>query len=123
DAMAAHQPRLEFQKIPFGTGSFDDVVRVYTDTVKNQRQLIDKRNIDVALRVFDGLRSFCHLDAGRLVRTRYDDRTIEGVYAVGDFRCGAAGYFLDVGEGIDFVPGANALGWVSHEKIAVVNQA
>ncbi|MPN49365.1 hypothetical protein SDC9_196985 [bioreactor metagenome] len=87
DTMTAHQSRTIFQKIPFGTSSIEYIVGVYAYFVENQRQFIYKRDIHIALSIFDNFRSFGHFYAGRFVCSCGDNRSVKIVYNISNFGC------------------------------------
>lgn len=55
DAVSADQTRFEFQKVPFGTGRFEHIGRVYVHPVEDDSQLVHKRNVQITLGVLDDL--------------------------------------------------------------------
>ena len=73
DAVAADQARPERQEVPLGAGGLQHVFGVDAQSVEDQRQLVDQRDVDVALGVLDDLGGLGHFDAGRLVRAGDDD--------------------------------------------------
>src|SRR5690606_20224617 len=79
DAMATHQPRPEWQEIPLGSRSLQDLLGVDAKPVENQRQLIDERNVDIALCILDDLGCFGYANTRDLVRSRLDDAPVERI--------------------------------------------
>src|SRR3546814_20283434 len=67
-AVAADQAGAEWQEIPFGAGRFQYRLGIYANFVENKRQVIDQRDIDVPLRVFDDFCRFGPANRRRLVR-------------------------------------------------------
>src|SRR5260221_8772722 len=63
DAMPADQARAERQEVPFGAGDLEHLDRVESKAVKDDRQLVDEGDVEIALRVLDHLRGFRRLDA------------------------------------------------------------
>ena len=77
DAVTAHQPGAERQKVPFGFRRLQHFRRVDSDLIENDGQLIHKRDIKVSLGVLDDLGGFCYLDAGGTVYARRDNRFVQ----------------------------------------------
>ncbi len=86
DAVPADEPRAEWQEVPLGAGSNQDLFGVDVHALENHREFVHERDIDVALRVLDDLGRLGHLDARGLVRPCRDDRPIEFVDKIGYFR-------------------------------------
>ena len=63
DTMAANQPWAKRQEVPLRTGCLEDFLGIDTHQVKDHRQLIDKRDVHVTLRVLDNFRGLGNLDA------------------------------------------------------------
>jgi hypothetical protein len=87
-----------------------------------QRELVDQRDVDVALRVLDDLRGFGDRDARCAVRAGRDDAAVEPVDVLG-------GRFVRSGDDLDdrrqpvfLVAGIDALGAVAREEVDVVAQ-
>ena len=57
------RPGPERQEIPLGAGRGEHFARVDAEAIEEQRQLVDERDVDVALRVLDDLRRFGDADA------------------------------------------------------------
>ena len=55
DAVPAHQPRREVQKVPLGAGGVENVVRGEPQRAEDLRDLVDEGSVDVALGVLDDL--------------------------------------------------------------------
>jgi hypothetical protein len=55
DAMPSHETRFEVKKIPLAPGRFQNAVRVDVQLVKDQRQLVDQRDVQIPLYVFGNL--------------------------------------------------------------------
>ena len=123
NAVTAHQTGLERQKIPLGAGSAQNFLRVYSQTVKNQRQLVHKGNVHVPLRVFNGLGRLCHPHAAGAKRSGRDDLLVQGVYPGGSFRRGTAGNLADGGQGVHLITGVDALRGITAVEITVEHQA
>ena len=67
--MSAHQTRLELNEVPFGSRCLNDVVGVDAHSIEYLCQLVHKGDIDIALRIFNYLRSFSNADARCFMRT------------------------------------------------------
>ena len=63
NAVSAHQTGAELQEVPFRPCGFQDLVRVDADALEDDAQLVDKGDVDVALRILDDLGGLSHLDA------------------------------------------------------------
>ena len=68
DAVAADQARAERQEVPLAAGGVQHLLGVDAEAVEDQRQLVDQRDVDVALGVLDDLGGLGDPDAGGLVR-------------------------------------------------------
>ena len=77
DAVASDQPRPEIQEIPLRSRSFQDLACVDSDLVEDQGELVDQRDVEVPLCVFDHLGCFGDLDAARPMHTCRDDAAVE----------------------------------------------
>ena len=63
NAVSAHQSRREFEEIPFRSRCLQHFIRVDADAIEYDAELVDERNIDIALRILDDFGSFCYFDA------------------------------------------------------------
>ena len=108
---------------PGRNGRLQHLLGVDPEAVEDQRELVDERDVDVALRVLDHLGRLGDADARRLVRARLDDARVQRVDEVGDFRRGARGDLLDRGQAMLLVAGVDAFRAVAGEEIAVEGQA
>ena len=77
------RPGPEPQEIPLGAGGLQHLLGVDAEALENDRQLVDQRDVDVALRVLDDLGGFGNLDARRHVRTGRHHGAVEGVDELG----------------------------------------
>src|SRR5437764_473570 len=77
DAVATDQAGIEFEKIPFRTRRVEHVTRADAEEVADLRDLVHERNVEVSLRVLDGLRRLRNLDRRRKMNARFDDGAIE----------------------------------------------
>jgi hypothetical protein len=55
DAVAADQAGPERQEVPFGSGRLEYLEGVDADTVEDDRELVNQRDVQVALGVLDDL--------------------------------------------------------------------
>src|SRR3569623_1828296 len=116
DAVAADQAGPEGQEVPLAASGLEHLEGVDAHAMEQQREFIDQRDVDVALRVFDDLRGLGDADAARLVRAGRDDAAIHGVDIVSDFRRGARGH-LDYGvDAVLLIARVDALGAVADEE-------
>lgn len=116
DAMTSHQTWFKVQEVPLGAGSLQHFVCVNAHAREDERQLIDKSDVDIALCVFNDLGSFGYLDGRSLVRAGFDDTPVEGIHPVGNFGRTAAGNFLDVYQPVLLVSGIDAFGRIATKK-------
>ena len=117
--MSAYQSGAELQEVPFRPCGFQNLVRVDADALENDAQLVDEGDVDVALRVFDDLGGLSHLDAGRAVGARLDDEVVGPGDVVGTFSARPAHDLDDGLDGVDLVPGVDALRAVADFEIFV----
>src|SRR5688500_8615790 len=54
-AMPSYQAGFKRKKIPLGSRCLEDFMRIDSDAIEDERQLIYKRNVNVALRVLNNL--------------------------------------------------------------------
>ena len=123
DAVAADQARAERQEVPLGAGGDQHFFGVDAEAVEDQRQLVDQRDVHVALGVLDDLGGLGHLEARGLVRAGGDDAAIQLIHEIGHFGRGAGGDLLDAGQAVLLVARIDALGAVAGEEILVELQA
>ena len=123
DAVAADQARAERQEVPLGAGRFQHFGGVDAEPVEDQRELVDQRDVDVALGVLDHLGGLGHLEARGLVRAGGDDAAVQRIDEVGGLGRRAGGHLGDVGQAALAVAGIDALGAVADEEIVVEAQA
>ena len=72
NAMPSHQSGREVEEVPFGSCSFQHILCVNPEEVEYFRQFVYKRNVDVALCVFDHFCRFRHFYGGCEVRAGSD---------------------------------------------------
>ena len=123
DAVAAHQAGAKRQEVPLGAGGLEHGLGVDAHAVEDDGQLVDERDVEVALGVLDHLGGLGHPDAGRLVGAGGDDLAVERVDDVGHFGRGAGGDLLDGGDAVLLVAGVDALGAVAGEEVDVELEA
>ena len=99
------RPGLNGRKFHLLPAAVQHFLGIDPEAVEDERELVDERDVDVALRVLDDLGGFRHLDAGRLVRARLDDRGVELIDEVGHFRGRAGGHLADGGRRCSLSPG------------------
>ena len=97
DAVAAHQPWPEWQKIPLGSRRLQHLQGVYAQLAKDQAEFVHQRNIHIPLGVLDDLGRLRYPDAAGLVSARGDDLPIEPIDIFRDLRGAATGNFSDAG--------------------------
>src|SRR6185503_8947686 len=119
DAVAADEAGPEIQEVPLRAGRLQHFLGIDVEPLEDHRQLVDQRDIDVALRVLDDLGSLGHLQARRLVRAGRDDRAVERVDVVGGLRRRARCDLLDRRQPVFLVAGIDALRAIAGEEIPV----
>ena len=123
DAVPAHEAGAVLQEVPLRSGGFEHVAGVDSEAVKNEGELVHKRDVDVALGVFDCLGCLGHLDAGGEVGSGFDDAAVDSVHKGGGLRGASAGYLFNGFKRVDLVARIDALGAVSAVKVDVELQA
>ena len=63
DAVSTDEAGAELEEVPLGTSGFEYFVRIDADAFEDDTELIDERDVDVALGVFDDFGGFGNLDA------------------------------------------------------------
>ena len=109
DAVAADKTRCEFEEVPLCSGRVQDVVRVDTHAVKNDRQLVDQSDVQVALGVLDDLGGFGNFDGGGFVHAAGHDRSIDRRNDVEGFGILAGDDLQDLGKRVLVIPGIDPL--------------
>ena len=117
DAMAADQAGAKIEKIPLCPGGLEHFLGVDAQTREDQRQLVDQRDVHVALRVLDRLGRLGDADARRTIGAGANDAPIQRVDEIGDFRRRARRDLDDVGQPARLVAGIDALGAVAAKEI------
>ncbi len=79
DAVATYHARPERQEIPLTSCSLQYFDGINTEPFENNREFINKGNIQIALGVFDNLRCFGHFETGCRKCTHSDYAAIKGV--------------------------------------------
>jgi len=86
DAVPSYQTRIEFQKVPFGSGSFQHIVSIDTYTAENNGKLIHQGNIDITLSILNNLCRFsnfyirCTMDARFYYKLIYFGHNIQSFW-------------------------------------------
>ena len=123
DAVPSHESGAVFQEVPLRSGGFEHVAGVDSETVKNEGELVHKRDVDVALSVLDCLRGLGHLDAGGEVGSGFDDAAVDSVHKGGGLGRASAGHLFNCFKRVDLVARIDALGAVSAVKVYVELQS
>ena len=121
--MAADQPGPERQEVPLGPRGLQHILGVDAEPVEHQRQLVDQRDVDVALDVLDDLGRFGDADRLRAMRPGADDARIERVDEIRRRRIRTRRDLDDVGQSPRMVAGIDALRAVAAVEIRVEAQA
>jgi hypothetical protein len=119
DAMTADQAGPERQEVPLAAGRLQHFLRVDAEAVEDQGQLVDQRNVDVALCILDDLRGFSDLDARCTVRAGRDDRAVQRIDEIRDFGRRAGCHLADRREAVLLVAGIDAFRAVAGIEVAV----
>ena len=77
DAMSPYQPRCKRKKIPFSPRSLKHIISIYPHPVKQNRELIHKRNINITLSILNNFCSLSHLHCRSPVHTRLHNQLID----------------------------------------------
>ena len=121
--MSADESRLVTQEIPFGGSRLYDVVGIDTHFVKDKRKFVNKRYIEVALRIFDDFRCLGYLYRWGFVCARLYNGAIQIVYSVGYLGSRAGGYLFYLGQNVYLIAGVDAFGRVTREKVSIEYQS
>ena len=121
--MAADKTGPERQEIPLRTRRLQNCFGVDAHLVEDHRQLVDQRNVEVALRILDYLRGLGDLDAARLVCARHNDLVVKRIDDIGDLGRGPRGHLPDRRQPVLLVAGIDAFRAVTGVEVAVEFQA
>ena len=83
--MPTYQSGRERQEIPFCSGGFQDIKRIYPHSIENNGKLVHKGYIHVTLGILDNLGGFGYLDTRRTVQPRLNDQLIDFRYRFQSF--------------------------------------
>ena len=122
DAVAADQAGSERQEVPLGARGFEHFRGIDPQALADQRELIDQRDVGVALGVLEHLGRFGNSQARGLVRTGRDDAAVKRIDEFGRFRSGPRRYLRDIDQPALTIAGIDAFGAVAHEEVDVVAQ-
>ena len=86
DAVAADEAGPERQEVPLAARGLEHLLRVDAEPVEDHGELVDERDVDVALRVLDHLGRLGDADRRGRVRAGLDDRAVELVDELGRLR-------------------------------------
>src|SRR6185503_17475987 len=117
DAVSTDQTRTKWQEIPFCAGSLQYVERVDSHSIKQYRQLVHQRYVEVALGVLDNLCGLRHSNARSPEDSGRDDALIKVGNFVERFWIVARHHFKYSGERVLFVSWIYALRRVANMKI------
>ena len=115
--MSADESGTKGQEVPLGPGRLEHLERVDTDLVKDDSELVDERNVQVALGVLDDLRRFGDLDAACPVHAGLDDAAVDFRHPGQGFRRIAGDDLGDLGQRMLLVPGVDAFRRVAREEV------
>ena len=117
DAVAADEARLELEEVPLGAGRFEHLEGVDADAVKNDAELVDQGDVDVALGVLNDLGCLGHADAAGAVCARLDHEVVSLGHDIQRRVIARPNHLHDGLNGVDFVSGIDALGAVGDKKV------
>ncbi len=113
------RPGPERQEVPLAAGRLEHLLRVDAEPVEDHRELVDERDVDVALRVLDHLGGFGDADRGRRVRAGRDDRPVQLVDERGGLGRRAGSDLADRRQPVLAVARVDALRAVAGKEVAV----
>ena len=122
DAVATDQTGTKGQKVPLGARRLQHFLGVDAEAMEDQGQLVDQRDVQIALGVLDHLGRLGHPDRTGPAGAGTDDRSIKPVDERSDLGRRAGRDLHDVRQSVLLVTGIDALGAVAHEKIPVEGQ-
>ncbi len=119
NAVPPHHAGPEGQEIPLATCSLEDFKRINANALKDDRQFVNKGNIEITLTVLDDLSGLGHLKATGFPGTCLDDGVVKRIHLVGHNWGAATRDLFNGGERVDLVTGVDALRAVAAEKILI----
>ena len=117
DAVAADQAGLKLEKIPLGARRFKHLEGVDADAVKNDAELVDQGDVDVALGVLNDLGGLGHADAAGAVCARLDHEIVGLGHNIQGRVVVRPDHLHNGLDGVDFVTRVDALGAVGDKKV------
>ena len=123
DAVAAHEARVEAQRVPLGVHRADDGLRVDAHLVKGHGDLVHEGDVDVALGVFDDLGRLGDEDVLGAVDARLDDQAVGVGDDVQALRVHAGDDLADRVQAVHLVAGVDALGRVADLEVHAALEA
>ena len=117
DAMATDEPGSERQKIPLGSRGLKHLGRIDADPVKQKRELVHQRNVEIALRILDHFRGLGYTDGARPIHARSDDTRVNRRNTIERFRRVPRHDLGNAGQGVLVVARIDALGRIADKKI------
>ncbi len=123
DAVAADETGAEGLEVPLGAGRLEHLARLEAELLEQHGELVDQRDVHVALNVLDDLGGLGDADRARAMGAGGDDLGIDGVDEIGGFRRRAGGDLDDVGEAVLEVARVDALGRIAGEEVAIEGEA
>ena len=123
DAVAADQAGPEGQEVPLGAGRLQHVLGVDAQPVADQGDLVDQRDVDVALGVLQHLGEFGDPDRGRAMGAGLDDAAVHGIDDLEGFGRVGGDDLQDVVEAPLAVAGIYALGRIADVEVGLPSEA
>ena len=121
--MPANKTRREFQEVPFRPRRFKHIAGINAGPIKDQRQFIHQRNVQITLGVFNHLGGLGGLDGWRLVDACRDNAAIDISDDIKGCLILARNHLGDGGKAVFTVARINAFGRIANRKISPGFQA
>ena len=123
DTVTADETGTVGLEIPLGARRFEDLPRIEPEFLEQHGELIDQRNIDVALDVLDHFGGFGHPDRAHAMRPGRNDGGIDLIDEVGCLERRTRSDLDDVGKAVSLVARIDALRRIADEEVAIESEA
>ena len=120
--MPTYQSGRERQEIPFRSGGFQYIKRIYPHSIENNGKLVHKGYIHVTLGILDNLGGFGYLDTRRTVQPRLNDQLIDFRYRFQSFGIAAGNDLHGIYQGMYLITRIDSFRWVSNLKVLSYSQ-
>ena len=122
DTVTAHQPRREGQEIPLRSRCGQHISGANAHPVKDQRNLVHQRDIEVALGVFDHFGGFSDLDVRRFMQANIYNRAVNCAHSSERFVAFGSDDLRDGLKPVDCVAGIDPLRAIAKREISPLLQ-